>query len=173
MIYVPGTDILLGYGSWARVVSWNVNSGATQYMIEPEPLDYYQGMITLNPHFPEFYGVNVEKQEFYIDYTTYEIETGEKTGEFTSPANLPEGCAATGPTSQDGNLLFTKGYGSRAGQICVLDAENYRLLQNINVISQGSADYPANIEWLYMSPNKDQIIVSLFGGVLYVYQVIP
>ena len=173
MKYVPDTNHLLGYGSWGRVVSWNTNSGATQYLIEPEPLEYYNGMITLNPHFPEFFSINQENQEFYIDYTSFAIETGEKTGEYMPPENLPEGCASTGPISNDGKLLFSLGYGTRAGKLCVLDTETYELLSEIEVISSDAVNYYVDVDWVYMSPNKNQLVVSLYGGLLYVYEVIP
>ena len=173
MQYVPGTNRLLGFGSWGRVVSWDTISGATQYLIEPEPLEYYNGMITLNPHFPEFFRVDLEHSEFYVDVTRYSIETGEKMGEFVLPENLPEGCAPFGPVLDDGRILISKGYDDRSGQLCVLDAETYELLHSIDVVSNASSSRYLDIDWVYLSPNQKQLIANVHGGVLYVYQIVP
>jgi WD40 repeat protein len=170
--YIPGTNQLLGYGSWSRAVSWNANSGATQYMIEPEPLEYYQGMVTLNPHFPEFMGVDLENQRFYIDNAGYDMASGEMIGPYQPPREVPDGCAINGPHSLEGDLLFTKGLENLGGQICVLDAEDMHLIRTIDVIPAAALDI-TGVEWLYMSPAGDQLIVNIYGDMIYVYQVVP
>lgn len=170
MAYVADTDQLIGYGSWSRVVSWQASSGATNYMIEPEPLDYYNGMITLKPHFPEFLSFNPYNQSFLLNYVEYDLETGERLGEYQPPETLSEGCASVGPTTVDGNLMFTKGYDTREGQICILNANDMQLLQTIEAKSDTSSNYDP-IGWLYLSPDGRQLLVSSYSGVLQVYQV--
>ena len=170
--HIPGTDQLIGYGSWSRVVSWDANSGVTRYLIEPEPLEYYQGMMTLNPHFPEFFDIDLKDGHFYVDNVGYSLETGEKVGEYQPPTNLPEGCAPAGPVSKDGELLFTKGYDNREGQICILDAQDLRMIQAIQVIPIDARAYAA-IDWLYLSPDGSQLIVNTLGGLIYVYSIAP
>lgn len=170
--FIPGTNRLLGFGSWSRVAGWDVNSGATAYLLEPQPLDYYNGMVTLNPHFPEFSGLDPATQQFYIAGQGYAVDSGEATGPYAPPANLPAGCAPSGPLSTDGALRFTRGYDTRQGQICVLDALTLSLRATLNVLAP---DAPAadRLGWLYLSPDGGQLSVTVAGESVYVYQVAP
>ncbi len=170
MAYIPDTDQLLGYGSWSRVVNWQAETGETRYLIEPEPLEYYNGMKTLNPHFPKFFGFNPANQSFLIDSVEYDANTGERLGEYQPPEELPAGCAAVGPTTTDGTLMLTQGYDEHAGEICILDAENLWLVQTMPL--NASMD-PVNdpIAWLYLSPGGEQLLVSSYSGVIHVYQL--
>lgn len=170
--FVPGTNKLIGFGSWGTVVSWNVNSGATQYVIESAPLEYYTGMMTLDPHFPEFFSVEVESNRFYINDQTYDLQTGEALGEYERPNDLPNGCAAGGERSADGTLLFTYGYDRHEGQVCVLDAYDHNLIRAFEVVPEDGRDY-TGLTGLTLSPDGAQLAVSLWGGVVNVYQVAP
>lgn len=170
MDYIPGENQLIGWGSWARLVSWNATSGVTQYLVEPEPLEYYNGMVTLNPHFPEFFSLDAEHRIFYLNQAGYDLKTGEPAGAYQRPAKVPAGCYASGPASPDGKLLFTVGYEQHEGRICMLDAADYRLLRLIEVLPrQAGEEYP--IDWLYLSPRGDQLLAATRGGVIYVFQV--
>jgi len=161
--FVPGKNMLIGFGSWGTVVNWNVNSGATNYVIQSSALEYYNGMITLKPHFPEFFGTDTVNDRFYINENGFNLVTGESLGAYTAPANLPEGCSSVGPQSVDQKLLFTLGYDSHEGEICILNAESMELL--------GSLQAPwAN--WLYLSPDGKQLIVTVGSGSVYVYQIV-
>jgi WD40 repeat protein len=168
--FLPGSSQVMGYGSWSRVVSWDATSGATRYLIEPEPLAYYEGMITLDPHFPEFMSVDVASGQLFVGSATYDLATGERTGEYQPPENLPAGCAAAGPLTANGELRFTLGYDSREGQICLLNAADNSLLDSIQ-ISPSSGQTTTRIAWLYLSPQGDQLIVTTGSGVVLVYQV--
>ncbi len=170
MTYVDDSDQLIGYGSWARVVSWQASTGDTQYMIEPEPLEYYNGMITLKSHFPEFWGFNPPNQSFLIDYTEYDLATGERLDEYQQLDGLPEGCAPFGPITPDGKLMFTRGYDAYEGQICILQTADWQLLQTVAVKSEIANQYDP-MEWLYLSPGGEQLVVSSYSGVLQIYQV--
>lgn len=170
MTYIPGTDQLIGYGSWSRVVNWQTTTGNTQYMIEPEPLTYYNGMMTLNPHFPEFLGFDLDSQSLLIDAVEYDLETGEQLGEYQMPDALPADCMPVGPTTTDGKVTFTRGYGSHRGQVCILDATDSHLIQAVQMISD-TADIYDPIEWVYLSPDGVQLLISTYSGVLHVYQI--
>lgn len=172
MKYLSGTNQLIGVGSWARVVNWNTNSGATRYLIEPAALEYYQGMVTLNPYFPEYISVDPENQVFYVDQARYALETGELLGQYQPPATLPDACLASGPTSPDGELHFTIGYNYRTGQICVLNVDKTRLLATIEVLEPRVAKW-VELEWLYLSPDGSQLVVTTTSDILYVYEVQP
>lgn len=56
--------MLIGFGSWGTVVNWNVNSGAKNYVIQSGALKYYNGMVTLKPHFPENFDVDTTNNFF-------------------------------------------------------------------------------------------------------------
>jgi WD40 repeat protein len=170
MEHVAGTGQLIGYGSWGRVVNWDVNSGETRYFIEPEALEYYQGMMTLNPHFPESFGVDTESRRFYLGGTGYDVETGERVGEYQPPAGLPASCAPNGPLSADGELLFTIGYEHREGQICILDAEDLHLVQAVEVIPRSGIRYVI-MDWIYLSPDGTQLIANSSSGTVHVYGI--
>lgn len=173
--FIPQTDQLLGFGSWGTVVSWNINSGATNYVTTSQPLEYYQGMITLNPHFPEFFAVDHEQNTFYINNIAYDLNTGKPIGQYETPPTLEAGCTAAGPRSVDGKLLFTIGYDDHEGEICILDAQDYHLLDTIVVIPADSIleDVPPYnlINWIFLSPDGRHLIVDTLSGTLLVYQV--
>jgi len=173
--FIPNTDQLLGFGSWGTVVSWNINSGATNYVTTSQPLDYYQGMITLNPHFPEFFTVDQSQDIFYINNMAYDLNTGKPLSEYEAPQNLEQGCSPAGPASKDGKLLFTIGYEKHEGEICILDASDYHLVKSIVVIPAESImkDVPPYnlIKWLFLSPDGSYLIVDTMSGLLLVYQI--
>ena len=52
------------------------------------------------------------------------------------------------------------------------NAENMHLIRTIEVIPQTAVDI-TGIDWLYMSPAGDQLIVNVYGDMIYVYQVVP
>jgi WD40 repeat protein len=169
--FIPGTDTLLGYGSWSRVVGWDTNSGATEYFIEPEPLEYYSGMQTLNPHFPEFFGIDQAAGAFYVDNAAYAVEDGAFLGQAELPENLPAGCAPAGPLTADGLVRFTRGYDAHAGQVCVLNAQTLALQATITVIPPEAVDSAPSLGWLYLSPDGGQLAVTVGGESVYIYQL--
>lgn len=168
--FLPGGDQIIGYGSWSRVVNWNAAGGDTRYLIEPEPKDYYQGMITLNPHFPEFLSVDTDNGRFYIDNAGYDLATGTSVGTFQPSEKLPDGCTMSGPLSADGRVRFAIGYEGREGQICILDAVDDSLVGTVEVFSaERTAGY---ITWLYLPPTGDRLMVATDSGAVLVYGVI-
>jgi WD40 repeat protein len=162
---------LVGYGSWARVEGWNTNSGAAQYMIEPDPLEYWSGMVTLKPHFPEFFQIDTAAQRFQVSRTQYDLGTGQRLGEYVPPATLAEDCEPFGPLSKDRRLQFTRGYKTRQGQICILDAADQHWLGGFQVVARG--EYAPGVGWPYLSPDGTQLAVTLQGGVVDVFTVGP
>jgi WD40 repeat protein len=170
--FVPDKNMLIGFGSWGTVVNWNVNSGATNYVIQSDALEYYNGMITLKPHFPEYFGTEETKDLFYINENSFDLNTGESRGVYQPPANAPAGCAPVGPVSQDKTLLFTRGYEEREGEICILNAQNMELLHTIQVI-QPTYGFLHWVDWPFISPDGKQLIVTGGSGFVYVYQIVP
>ena len=170
--FIPGTDQLIGFGSWGSMASWLVDTGSTKYFVESAPLEYYQGMITIKPHFPEYFVADVEGSRFFINNFSYDLDTGEMIGEYQQPENQPEGCVYPGPTTADGSYVLTRGYDGGEGQICVLDSDNLSLEMTIEVIAPEGED-DVVINWLYLSPDSKQLIVDTYGGIVYVYQIVP
>jgi hypothetical protein len=97
--------------------------------------------------------------------------------EHTAPSNLEDGCTPAGPGSADGRLLFTIGYEKHEGEICILDAKDYHLVDNIMVIPANSIfeDVPPYnlINWIFLAPDGRHLIVDTVSGTLLVYQIAP
>ncbi len=170
MEFIPETNLLLGYGSWSRVVGWNRFSGATQYMIEPDPEHMYGGMWHLDPSFPQYMVVDQKSNTFFVESAAFEISSGEPSGDFNLPETLQEGCSPFGEEIGDENLLFSLGYQEFTGKICILDAGTYQLIDALELLGDDLIDVQ-EIDWIYLSPKGDQLLVSVSGGVVYVYQV--
>jgi WD40 repeat protein len=169
--FVPNKNMLIGFGSWGTVINWNVNSGATNYVIQSNALEYYNGMITLKPHFPEFFDTDTVNNRFYINDNSFDLNTGESLGVYELPASLPAGCSPAGPRSSDKALMFTRGYETREGKICILDTGTLALLGEIHVMPE-SDSYIEWVDWLYLSPDGRQLIVTVGSGIVYVYQIV-
>lgn len=170
MRFLPGSNQLVGFGSWGTAASWNVQSGAKEYAVVSQPLEYYNGMQTLNPYFPQSFWVVSEESRFYIDGTAYDLKSGEVAGGYTPPANLPEGCSPAGSRPADGSILFTPGYGDLAGQICILDAQEYRLLYRVPLFS-GQSGAATDIAEIFLSPDGSRLYAASADGPVFVYQV--
>jgi WD40 repeat protein len=170
--FVPGTDQLVGFGSYGTVANWDVDSGETNYFVESEPLDTYYGMPTIKPHYPEFFAVNPATGQFIVDGLAFDLETGEPLAPVALPDELPEGCAAGGPLTLDGRLQITRGIDEREGSLCVLDATSHELIRTLEVIPPEAygQDY---VEWFYLRPDGSQLIVTTYSGVVYVFQISP
>lgn len=169
--FIPNKNMLIGFGSWGTVVNWNVDSGATNYVIQSNALEYYNGMITLKPHFPEYFDTDVANNIFYINENGFDLNTGQNLGLFQVPEKIPDGCSPVGPISHDGKLMFTRGYESREGKVCILDTKTFNLLNEIYVMPE-SDTYIEWVGWLYLSPNGQQLIVTVGSGIIYVYQIV-
>jgi len=170
--FVPERHQVVGFGSWGTVVSWDTNSGATQYVLTSLPSYERDGMITIHPQFLEYFGVDLENDLLYINQNGFDIETGALVRAWSPPAGLPADCAASGPVTLDGELRFTLGYNSRDGLVCVLDAATNALVETIQVVPP-PADQYYFLDWLYLSPDGRQLVLSAGPGVIYVYQVTP
>lgn len=168
--FIPNRNMLIGFGSWGTVVNWNVNSGATNYVIQSNSMEYYNGMVTLKPHFPEFFDTDLTNDRFYINENGFNLITGESLGAYKPPVNLPKGCAPSGPKAVDKKLMFTRGYDNREGKICILEVETMNLLGEILVMPVSNT-YVEWVNWLYLSPDGRQLIITVGSGIIYVYQI--
>jgi WD40 repeat protein len=167
--FIQGTNQIVGFGSWGTLVSWNVNSGATNYVIYSAPLEFYNGMMTVSPHYPDSFGVDTDKNQLFIGKNIYDLQTGAALGEYKPPKTLPDGCALSGAVSADRNLLFAPGYDSLEGQVCILDAHDYHLIRLLEVIS--SPDYSLTVAGLALSSDGKILIVATTMGTVNVYQI--
>lgn len=176
LVFVPGADQIVGFGSWGTVASWSEASGATKFFIESPELDSYQGLITLDPHFPEYFDVDLETRTFYINNTPYDLDTGALSGvagqEYKPDPDTPGECAPIGPITADGKLMITRGYLNNEGKLCVLTTGSRTLVGIIDVIP---VEYPYDdyLVWVYLSPDGRQLVTNTNRGVIYVYQIVP
>jgi WD40 repeat protein len=170
LTFLPDTNQLVGYGSWARVASWNEDTGDGQYLIEPEPLDYFQGMQTLKPHFPQISGLDRAHNTLVVDGINYDLATGEATGAYEPPDTLAAGCYPFGQLSADGQLLFTRGYDARRGQVCILNAADLSLRAALEVMPD--TDTAPRLLGFELSPDGRQLAVMVEGGRVYIYQAL-
>ena len=170
--FISGMPQLLGFGSWGNLVSWDTDTGSTLYQIEPQRLEYWSGMVTLDPHYPSSFGLDVDNNHLYLSGVQFDLLTGAEQGPAQAPHNLPAGCSQPDPTSLDGRLRFSLGYESRDGQICILDAAGQHLVASLQVIPAAGRSYEG-LNWLYLSPDGRQLAVASHNGLVYVYQVMP
>ncbi|MGB8252872.1 MAG: hypothetical protein WCF08_06625, partial [Anaerolineaceae bacterium] len=170
IVFVEGTDQVLGFGSWGTVVSWDIESGATNYVVYSAPLEFYGGMMTIKPHYPESFSVDVDNQLFYINSKSYDLNTGKILGEYDSTQGTPDGCAESGPVTTDSKLMFTMGYESRDGQVCVIDTQSMSLIQIIPVIPNPS--YKFSVAGFFLSPDGKSLIVATTMGTVNLYRII-
>jgi WD40 repeat protein len=173
MRWLPGTNQLIGFGSWGTVVSWDVDSGARNYIVGSAPLDYYNGMMTINPHFPEYFALDNASSTFYINELGYSTLDGTFVGPYQPAVNAPADCYEMGPTTADATLRFTRGYDSREGKICVLDNYTLEIVNVINVMGVQNEWLDDTIGWVYLTPDGNRLVTYSLSGVIYVYQVNP
>lgn len=114
--------------------------------------------------------MNVEADEFYIGNQIYDLETGESLREYAFPEALPENCGLGGPTTSDGNLIFTVGYYSWEGKVCVIDAQDYHLVRTIDVIP--SADYNLTVAGMLLTSDGRRLLIATTMGTMEIYQVV-
>jgi WD40 repeat protein len=168
--FIPGTDHLTGFGSWGTMVDWNVNSGAARYTIQSDALEYYRGMMTVKPHFPESFAIDADNQRFAIGDKLYSLTDGsELSSEAPEDTPAEPDCAQDGPVSADGKLRFTRGFNHAEGSICILDAQDGRVIQTMHISPEHSPD--GLVGWPALSPNGRQLAVPIWGGQIWVFQV--
>lgn len=145
-------------------------NGGTLFVVPSALLDYYQGMITLNPHFPNVLQLNLEQDRFIIDQNQYNLQTGELLETIDPSQVSSEDCQAEDSRSLDGKLIFSRGIDSRQGQVCVLQAGTQELLHVIQV-APSVASYVVGVGDPTISPDGTQLLIPTQQGVVYVYQV--
>ncbi|HSB88948.1 MAG TPA: hypothetical protein VLD63_02865 [Anaerolineales bacterium] len=168
--FIPGTSRLIGFGSWGRVVGWDANTGETKYFFEPEPLEFYHGMMTAKPHFPEDMRIAPEEGLFYIGGAAYDLDSGENVAQANMRAIPPSGCFEVGPSLENGRFLVTIGYEEREGQLCLVNASDLSLPATIRILD---AERPEDVIvlWPVASPDRHRLLLPLNYGSIYVAQV--
>lgn len=172
MTFVPGRNQMIGFGSWGTAASWDAQSGAKQYEVISQPLEYYNGLQTLNPHFPASIWVAPESSLFYIEASAYDIEDGELVGGYTPPENWPGDCSTVGPLSADGEIRFSLGFDSLYGQVCVLREKDHQLIYRLRVFSSQD-ESSVSIRRVFLSADSTRLFLVTQDGPIFVYQVLP
>jgi WD40 repeat protein len=170
--FVPSANALIGFGSWATVVNWNVNSGATRYVIRSAPLEYYNGMMTLDPHFTHTFGLYIDANLLIVGENRYNLRTGEALGRSAHFEVQETGCSTSGLPSADGQWLFSRGTVNDRQVICVVEMTTRRIIQTLDLMPAGDEAYDW-AGWLTLSPDGKRLILPTRSGLIQVYQVRP
>lgn len=168
--FIPGTDSLIGFGSYGTTVVWDTKSGDRNYVVGSAPLDFYQGSPTVKPHFSELFGIDLDAGWFSIGDLTYDLASGALVSDNVPTATAPDGCSAYGPSSLDGGIRFTRGYGHREGQVCVLEPESLTLLDAIQVVHPDTV-WDLAIASIQISPNGEQLLIATVNGIFHVFEI--
>ena len=158
LVFIPGTDTLMGLGTWYSAVKWNVATGAVEEILQRdmERREY------LFPAFADHY--------FYILDSTEYIDTGVVSGTFPPPAGFPSVCSPYGPETLDGKLRFTVGSEGLSGYICVINISDWDVIALLPIMRAGSSA-PVHPGRLFISPDGTQLISIPYNGVIYVFQL--
>ncbi|NMB87676.1 MAG: WD40 repeat domain-containing protein, partial [Chloroflexi bacterium] len=169
--FVPGTDRLMGIGSWGTLSSWDVPSGATRFVVSSEFLESGRETVTSGPYFPQAFSLDVQHGRFFINHQAYDLDSGTALGAVQDAPAMPQGCLSVATSSADGQLLLSVGSADRSGQVCVLDAASRRLQAAIQVIPGEEARYvdPAAPQ---LSPDGRTLYLPTGAGAVYVYRVV-
>jgi WD40 repeat protein len=167
-LQVLGNRQLVGFGSWGTAASWNLDSGALKYVVGSEALKYYEGMVTIKPHFPESFWLDQKQGSFFINGSPFSIADGKPGAPIQLPASQAKACYSGGVLSKDGKVTFSLGFSEQGGEICVLDARSGELLWRVGVAQPNIGQY---IGGLYLSPDGTRLYVPMEDGIVFVYQV--
>jgi WD40 repeat protein len=167
--FIPALEQLIGFGSWGTVVNWDIRSGDAQYVIESAPLEFYNGMMTVDPHYPSNFDLDLGNNRFYIGDQSYDLDSGDGLGKHGQQVvNVPTGCEPRGVVSADGKLMFSIGKDQLEGRVCIVDLQTLHLVQTIQVITESVRVW---ISGIYLSPDGAQLVVGTTDGIIHIYQV--
>lgn len=168
--FTPGMDQLFGFGSWETMVSWNIASGASRFIVPSVTQEDYRRIMTVDSHFPESVSFDLKKHTYTIDDQAFDLRDGTRLGEAASPFAAPEGCEQAGPITRDGKLEFTRGYDDREGQICILDPATKTLIQSLEIAPSAEAQL-VDIIRPHLSPDNNYLYVPTRDGAIYIFQI--
>ncbi|HML39732.1 MAG TPA: WD40 repeat domain-containing protein [Bellilinea sp.] len=170
MAAIPNSKQLIGFGSWGTAVSWDINSGKTQYIVTSQPLEYFNGMKTLAPHFPSSFWIIPGENHFFINEFQYALDNGAAEGTFTAPETYIDGCSSATATTPDGKLSFAAGYDRFEGEICVIDSATGTMQARIVPPKDVGNPYQNYDPQFVLSPDGQVLFIINYGGVVDVYQ---
>lgn len=167
--FSPNDKQLIGYGSWSSVANWDRYTGTTNFVITPEYPYMTINRIWNVPDYSTVFRINSVNQNIFLDQSYYDISSGEKINEDSIKEKLPDECFEYGIYSKNGQLFFSKAFNDHRGKICVINTETAELEGLLETFDLQFSER-IQIEWLYLSPDEAQLIASLTGGILLVYQ---
>lgn len=173
-VFLDDSEKLFGFGSWGTVLNWDESSGKLNYHVSARPLDFYHGMMTVNPHFPEGFTVDEKSKKFSIGDSIYDLNTGEpieEKQELKSPDTYDSiNCTTFGPISKDGKTLFTMGKKGLDRNICVIDVETGKLKSTFSIF-EPKVDSITEIGLPFLSTDGTTLFVPTSDGVTFVFKV--
>jgi WD40 repeat protein len=173
-VFLDKSDELFGFGSWGTVLNWDESSGKLNYHVSAPALDFYQGMMTVNPHFPEGFSVDERSERFSIGNSYYDLNTGkpiEEKPELESPDKYDDiNCTSFGPTSKDGKTLFAMEKKDLDRNICVIDVETGKLKSTFSIFAPGEHSI-IEIGLPFLSTDGSTLFVPTSDGVTFLFKV--
>jgi WD40 repeat protein len=173
-VFLDDSDKLFGFGSWGTVLNWDGSSGKLNYHVSAPPLDFYHGMMTVNPHFPEGFSVDEKLNQFSIGESFYDLNTGkpiEEKQELKSPDTYDDiNCTTFGPTSKDGKTLFAIGKKGLERNICVIDVTTGKLKFTFSIFAPIEHSI-IEIGLPFLSTDGSTLFVPTSDGVTFVFKV--
>ncbi len=167
---VAGTNQLLSYGSWGTIVSWNIETGSTQYVVYSQPEEEFTDQFTFDPHFPTTIWAVPQENSFYIDFLRRDITDGSITGVYTAKVEDIIGCSSATATTPDGNFSFAAGYDRFQGEICVIDNRSHALAARfIPPVDIENLQLYSPVKFI-LSPDGETLFVLNRGGAVFVYR---
>jgi WD40 repeat protein len=174
LTYLPGTNQLLGFGSFDTLASWDATSGAAQFnLLSQGSGSYYPGADPLAPDFLSWFDPDLVNHQFSMEGNSYDLATGQSLGPIPtpeSPVGYVSDCKSNGPLSLDGQLVFTQGFDNHQGEVCVLDSSSQRLEASIKVPQDGNAG-DVYLGQPVISPDGVNLYFPIKDGAVYVYQI--
>jgi len=173
-VYLENSDKLFGFGSWGTVLNWDESSGKLNYHVSAPPLDFYQGMMTVNLHFPEGFSVDEKSNKFSIGNSIYDLNTGEQIGkkpELKLPGKYDDiNCTSFGPTTRDGKTLFAMEKKDQDRKICMIDVETGKLKSTFSIFAPIEHSI-IEIGVPFLSTDDSTLYVPTSDGVTFVFKV--
>lgn len=167
IVFVEGTDQVLGFGSWNTLVNWNLNSGATNYVVYAAPFNFYSG--SSFRHAPDSFRLDVENGWFRIDYLTYDLASGEIIAENPGPGIKFDGYSETSLSSLNNEVTFSLGDSYEPRVIEIQGALPAKTEEDLHIYP--SAEEGFHIDGLELSPDGTTLLVITSAGTVNFYQV--
>jgi WD40 repeat protein len=165
--FIPGTNQVIGLSTaWDVVVSWDITSGETKYVIYDPHWDgqvrwYHNPFYLLGT-----FSTDVGNNRLFLGNGEFNLQTGE----YISEDETSHSCENWGPLTADRRLQFTQEAAKSSWLICVLDSQDLHMVYPITVMEMPNEFF--SISGLVLSPDGTRLLVTNTMGTVFIYQII-